>query len=82
MDLELTHTQACAILDELCKNESCEDFFLHLEDLMIDRKNTYEVEVLTHEIEPLYIALAGHKDLTVPVTLLRAALVDDSDVDF
>lgn len=76
MDLELTEEQAYEILDQIGSMDGLNPLSMHIEDALVDEEQVITIDVLDHEIEPLYIALAGHKDLTVPVALLRAALAN------
>lgn len=67
--------QLQTILSEIEDHPDLQSLVLHVEDLLEDGEYAfYDIDPLQDEIEPLYMALAGHKDLTVLVAQLRTAL--------
>lgn len=66
--------QLCLILSEIEGNSHLQSLVLHIEDLLAEVSDSYEVDPLSDEVEPLYLALAGYPSLTDVTAHLRALL--------
>lgn len=74
MEFELTFDQMVEMLNQITNQPDLDSLEMHIEDALEEELELYKVDVLEHEIEPLYKALAGSRGLTGEVALLRAAL--------
>lgn len=62
------------ILGEIEENPHLQSLVLHIEDLLEEVQELYEVDPLEDEVEPLYLALAGYPSLVDVTAHLRALL--------
>jgi len=76
MEFQLTLEQCNEILNQIANQLPLESLELHIEDALEEDRELYSIDVLQHEIEPLYMALAGAKGLTYEVALLRGLILN------
>lgn len=71
---KVTADQLDLILEEIEENPHLQSLVLHIEDLLEEAQELYEVDPLSDEVEPLYLALAGYPSLVDVTAHLRALL--------
>jgi hypothetical protein len=71
---KVTLEQLELILSEIEEHADLQSLVLHIEDLLEEVCETYEVDPLEDEVEPLYMALAGYPSLTDVTAHLRTFL--------
>ena len=71
---KVTTDQLALILEEIGENPHLQSLVLHIEDLLEEAQELYEVDPLEDEIEPLYLALAGYPSLVDVTAHLRTLL--------